>query len=217
MATNRVIFSGQLFASEEWSCGFSYASPAGVIVDDFEALRSWGISLGALNGGSVLPPSLLQLLSSAGSLRVVRLEARTSTGNLIQAAEWTPSAAIVGSQQATKTFQSALVLGIRTGRPGRSFRGRAFWPALGASTNSSTGRVSPSVITTVASETAKFLADIGRAAPLGSALVPHVESRTLRLATRATNVDVGDVLDVMRRRRDKLIEQRVEAVIPQLP
>lgn len=217
MATNRVIFSGQLFGSEEWSCGFSFAGTTGVVIEDFEALRSWGLSIGALNTGSVLPVSLRNLLSANGNLRVVRLEARSSTGNLIQAAEWTPAAPIAGAGPAIKTFQSAMVLGIRTGRPGRSYRGRAFWPALGAATSASTGRVAGNTVSTIASETAQFLADVGRAAPGGQALVPYVESRTLRVATRATVIDVGDVLDVMRRRRDKLVEQRVQSIIPQLP
>lgn len=217
MATNRVIFSGQLFGSEEWSCGFSYASPSGGIIDDYEALTSWGLSVGALNAGSVLPASLRQLLTTAGTIRVIRLEARSSTGKLIQAGEWTPAAPIAGSGAPSKTFQSALVLGIRTGRPGRSYRGRAFWPALGAVTSNITGRISTPSTATIASETAKFLADVGRAVPGPEVLVPYVESRTLRVATRATSIDVGDVLDVMRRRRDKLTEQRVDAIIPQLP
>lgn len=215
VTSNRVIFSGRLFNSEDWSTGFSFAARTGEELTDYADLERWAIAIGQLNGGKIFPPALQKLLTTSASITSVRTEARSSNGKLMQAGEYSPPAPIVGQGTATKTFQTALVLSIRTGRPGRSFRGRSFLPALGAVTSSITGRLTDPSPSGIASGGVLLLSQIAGAAGGGFSLVPVVESRTLERITIATAVDVGDVLDVMRRRRDKLTEARTtEVIIP---
>lgn len=208
---NRIVLSGLIAATQSWSVGMSFGASDGTSdpITDYTELENWAEQIGALNSGHVLPDNLNGLVSSLTSLTTVRAETLTAAGVLTEAAEFQCSPAFFGSSTPKCPPQTALVTSIETGRPGRSFAGRIYWPALGAAIQPNTARLDDSDATSYASDTETLLAAIAAAAPSLASLVPVVASAKLGLQTRISSIKVGTVLDTQRRRRDKLTEQYV--------
>lgn len=212
---NRMIISGTLPEGEVWSCSVAYKREEtgdDNVIRDYDGLRdqaevTWDLLDVLMDTGA-----LAALLSSSAAINKVRWEYRNGT-TLEQAAEWTATP-LPGQGTMTKVFQTSLVFSLLTGRPGRSYRGRIFWPALGATISSSTGRLTGPTIGEAASEMAAFLKDAGRRGGLQPDVDPVVYSTLLDVVTPVTSVSVGNILDTQRRRRDSLVEGRATAAIP---
>jgi hypothetical protein len=97
----------------------------------------------------------------------------------------------------------ALVASLRTTTYGRTGRGRMYLPALSRSKVKAGGRVLDASQSTIADAMAAYLADLTVGA---STLSSCVASRTLMALRNVTQVQVGDVFDSQRRRRDALTE-----------
>lgn len=206
---NRVVLSGLIGGVQTWSVGMSFLSTDGTApgITDFTELENWAQQIGALNSGHILPDNLLTILSTLGNITTVRTEALTAAGVLVEAAESQQTVAFFGSGTVKCPPQSALVASIETGRPGRSYRGRIYWPALAAPLQPNTARLSVDDAASYASDTESLLAAIAAAAPSAATLVPGVASAKLADQTRIASIKVGTVIDTQRRRRDKLVEQ----------
>lgn len=156
-----------------------------------------------------VPNNLLQTLSSAMSRIGARVEVRDdATDNLLATSTQGSPSASAGSASPKLTPQSAVVLSIRTDTPGASGRGRLYWPAMGI-TVSATGRIPTANVTTILADAKAYLlgmrTDLANAFPtIGFDLA--VRSKTTHTTPHAVRIQVGDVIDTQRRRRDALIE-----------
>lgn len=106
--------------------------------------------------------------------------------------------------------QCSVVMSLRTASAGRSGRGRFYLPGLGTSQVSSTGRL-------ISTERAGFVdpfktyVDAVQTALVDGHLA--VYSKKLGDNTDVVKVDMGDVIDTQRRRRNKLSESRYSVTI----
>jgi hypothetical protein len=120
----------------------------------------------------------------------------------------------VGSQSGANPTELAMCVTMLTGAPGRSNRGRLYLGGFGPNTITSTGRVNVTAAQEIANSMARFLRavrDIATMTGQQDTWEPQVVSRTRTTARKITSVSIGDVWDVQRRRRNKLVETRFAA------
>jgi len=164
-----------------------------------------------------IPPDLLTLMSPNASRTGAKVEVRDdATDALIAISQQGSSSVVSGSSTLKLPTQSALVCSVRTDTPGASGRGRIYWPAMGA-TLSTTGRLAtPSNAVAVAAFKQYLLgirSDLAAAFPtIGFDLA--VRSKTTKTTPHAVRIQVGNVIDVQRRRRDQLIEAYAQTAFP---
>lgn len=203
---NKVTFSGTLPGGETWSTGVAFASfTSSGYVDSFEELQEWANAIALLNAGNVFPVAWRSALSAAAAITKIRCEFYFTQTVLGQAAERdiTPKP---GIGAAGLPFQNSLVMSLLTGRPGRSYRGRMYLPAIGASVDPATLTLGTPNTEDTAVQGAGFLLAISDAAPGDLGLSPAVHSQLMDLNTRVTTVSVGNILDTQRRRRASVPE-----------
>lgn len=214
---NVVRIGGNLPGGEVWSVTPKFIGNFGDPIVGYEDLLEWATSIALLNGGSVLPNGLRSLLSTAASVTTIRTEYRDANNDLAQAAEFVLPTPAAGTGSATKPFQTSIVTSLLTGRPGRSYRGRLYWPALSATISTSTLRLAEATATSIASAAATFLTEVQSSVPEGADVVLAVVSDKLGTGAAVNSIQVGDILDTQRRRRDSLLEGRVSANFPAAP
>lgn len=174
-----------------------------------------GVNQEALDDAAVairdiaIPVGLKSLLSTALSQIGCRLEVRDdATDALIALAE----AVFPDNQPGTATprmgAQSAVVVSVLTSTPGASGRGRLYWPAVGATIDTSL-RLSSPTTTVVATEMATYLHAIESALATAFPTIGFdlaVRSKTTKTTPHAVRLRVGNVIDNQRRRQDKFVE-----------
>lgn len=122
------------------------------------------------------------------------------------------STSISGASYAATGIGSALppqcstVVTLRTPFASRSDTGRFYLPGPNSTNTTAVGRLLPAAASSIAARLVAAF-EAGNAAALGVTLI--VYSRTHRSTTEVNAIDVGDVVDTQRRRRDKLVENRV--------
>lgn len=217
VAQNVVRINGAMPNGEVWSINPRFAGGPGGVIVGYEELQEWAQNIAdylvALPSGS----SLLAALSSAVSITSVRTEQLDASGQLVQAGEYILTTPKAGSSTPTKPFQTSIVASLLTGRPGRSYRGRLYWPFLGSSISTSTLRIPTSFTQSFANDMAALLTAIATTLAPDQATAPVVVSQTLNVATPITQISVGDVVDTQRRRRDSLDEARTVQTVPYSP
>jgi len=202
----RVSILGTLPGGEVWSVNPVYDPtlefPGGV---DQTALDAAALAI----ANRSIPANLRLLMSTAATRTAARVEVRDDAddhliGTSLQGSA-TPQA---GSAAIRLPFQAACVLSIRTNTPGGSGRGRFYWPALAATVDTNGKMGAPTNAAAVADFKAYLLgirSDLATAFPtIGFDLA--VRSKTTHTTPHAVRVQVGDVLDTQRRRRDALPE-----------
>lgn len=214
---NKVRISGELPGGEVWSINPCFAGVGGAAVDSFSDLQSWATAIGALALARIIPPAYESALSAAGTVNSVRTEYYDELGKLANVAEFVPNPVIRPSVAPNKIFQACVVMSLRTGRPGRSYRGRLYWPALSMTVDATTLRIPAATRNTLATQGAQWLANVAAAAPGDTPVEPVVVSQTLGINTIIERVEVGDVVDIQRRRRDSLVEVYSSAIVPFSP
>jgi len=122
---------------------------------------------------------------------------------------------VSGSSGTNHPFQTAMVTSLRTPLAGASGRGRLYWPATGTTLVATNLRASPGDVTSILSSVKTYLTAIQASV---TSQVPDsilaVWSRTLVTTLGVTRIQVGDILDVQRRRRDSQIENYQELAYP---
>lgn len=217
MSYIRVRLNGSLPGGEVWSVNPAFAESDDVIDWNQEDGQQAADQI----GGLALPSALNDLRSVAAAGTTVRVERRSDTHELIGAAEAPWIAAQGSSLGVSKPLQACAVISLRSTVPGASNRGRLYWPALGAIIGTTTARLTAPTVSAAASAAATYLDEINSTlmeylypdpSPLTSWLA--VVSPTTGVKRRITRVEVGDILDVQRRRRDKVAEVYGSAPMP---
>lgn len=214
----RLSIQGTLGSFEKWSVNPTY-DPQG------EVENSWnqenGDAMAAAAGAVTMPTSLRTLLSGAGAWTGVRLEGRhNSTDELLGFSEFVKSTPVFGTGSTVFPLQTAVVTSLRTSTPGASGRGRLYWPAIGATLNGSFRLSAPSP-SSVAADTKTFLSALGAAMLAALAPTPPwtsvhlaVRSKTNHATPHVTSIQVGDIVDTQRRRRDSIPEGYTAVTYP---
>ena len=163
-------------------------------------------------------PTNLRILMSTSAVRTgARVEVRNDADDsLIAISVQGSAAALAGTGTAALPPQSAVVCSIRTNTAGGSGRGRIYWPAMGQGLGAN-GRVgNPTTALLVADFKAYLMgirSDLAAAFPtIGFDLA--VRSKTTHTTPHAVRLQVGNVIDTQRRRRDALAESYVQVAIP---
>lgn len=212
VARNRVVLSGTLAVTETWSTSFHFTTPTGGVVSGSTSLQGWATDIAAgiqeAMGGNVL-----NFLSGEGRITQVDCYQYGATGPAVAVGS-AQATAIAGSGSAKLPFQTCCVFTLRAAVAGASFRGRNYWPAIGA-TMTTTG------LFALGSETiptpqrfSELLAFIAGAAGEGIELEPVIYSPTRDLVTPVTSIEVDTVPDIQRRRADALVGARTNAPYP---
>lgn len=117
----------------------------------------------------------------------------------------------IGTGASALPNQCAMVMSIKTGTPGRSFRGRIYLPAPAAGAISSTGQVGNTTINSIGNAWISFLT--GMAAGGGGVPVLHLQvvSATRGVMTSGVSLLIDSRLDVQRRRANKQAVSQVNA------
>ena len=201
-------------------CGIIGSSPGGEVWSINPTFDPTGEFPGPVNQTSLdaaatsiyqlsLPSALSALLSTAFTLHTARLEVRDdATDNLIAISIQGAPPGTAGTGTPKLTAQSAVVVSLRTSTPGASGRGRLYWPAAGAGITTQLRLSTPDKDTVVAGFATYLHAIEGILATnfptIGFDL--SVRSKTTHSTPHVTRLQVGDVIDTQRRRRDSLIE-----------
>lgn len=213
MSYIRIIMLGGLGDAEVWTCGLSYRNfelfPASMTQTMIESLAT---RLVTVIDATAIGSNLRTLISSSAEIRGWRVEQHEEDESLANVAEAFYATAIAGTGTPTKTPQDAVVISLRTSTPGARGRGRVYLPALGASLNASfrlTGPT-PAVILAGARGLFRLIGDQINAEWAANSIAVTAElcvrSVTAHQSRKVERVQVGDVLDTQRRRRDRIPE-----------
>lgn len=214
IAHNVIRINGSLPGGEVWSISPKFGPGALGLVDTYADLQEWCENVAALYSGDIFPTQLRGLLSASGAVVSIRAEYRLSNRELITAAEYTLPAPVAGTGGATKPFQTSLVISLMTGRPGRSYRGRLYFPALAAALDGGTLRIPEVTLGNIVEASGDWLSQVESASGVPDGPKLAVVSELLGVATPVNTVGCGDVLDVQRRRRDSVVEGRQSRIYP---
>lgn len=200
----RVSLQGALPNGEKWSVNPVYRLGTGLGAT-VSAAQCTTIAL-AINA-IVIPTGVRLMQSSSTTNTGVRVEAREMNGDLDSLAEVNRATAIAGTGAQGHPFQTSMVSSLRTGIAGPRGRGRLYWPATGVTMVTSSLRVANNDVVSYLSGVKTYLSSINAAIETtlgGTAL--GVWSRAAVETYAVNQIQMGDVCDVQRRRRDTLIE-----------
>ncbi len=195
-------FTGDFAGAEQWTTGYHFQGDGALT--DFTtacgtALASWWLGSGTDYDGIGL---YMSTTCHVSSLDAYQLDATTGKATAAAKISIANPGTDSGFQMPTEV---AMVASIRTATPGPHGRGRSYLPSPTTASLLASGRLSGTVAQSLADTVAGTLAACGDA---GFAAVLFTPAGITRLVT---SVDVGDVFDAQRRRRDKLVETRYTA------
>lgn len=101
---------------------------------------------------------------------------------------------------------------LRTALAGGSHRGRFYLPATRVATTTTTGRLDATILGTMLTNIQAALVAMNADVTFTLANVV-IYSRTLTTTTEVITVELGDVFDAQRRRRNSLVESRTSAAV----
>lgn len=214
MSYVRVSILGVTNGGEKWSINpvFDPSFEFGDTVNQGN-LDAAAAAIAALNPGS----NVLGTISTQMAIQGARLEVRHSeTDDLIGLSIANRSTPLYGNVAPRMGFQNAIVVSVRTNTPGGRGRGRIYWPCPAVTLGVDT-RIPSATVTS-------FLADMKTyLLAMRSALATSFPTIGFDLAVRSTvsattphavRIQVGDVVDTQRRRRDTLPETYATLTFP---
>jgi hypothetical protein len=213
MSYVRVGILGTMTGGEVWSVNpvLDPTFEFGTTVDQ-AALDAASAAIAALDPGT----GLRTYMSTEASLTGCRLEVRDdATDDLIAISISNRVTPLAGTSVAAKPAQTAIVFSLRTDTPGGSGRGRMYWPCLGGALDS-TLRLNATQVTAALTGMVSYVhameAALATAFPtIGFDLA--VRSKTTKTTPHVVRMQVGNVPDTQRRRRDALPEAYQSAAV----
>jgi len=202
MSIYYVRFSGALPGGETWNTGVHLAGAG-----DVDEVIALGVDMSdELWGATTSDPVRAYYPSSVTLTTVVAYELSPVTGKATSRREATTSH--VGANVGVPLPQEvAVCCTLRTITPGPGGRGRMYLPGPATSTVTALGRLDSTTRDGIADSVAACL---GVAVAGGHPPVLFTPSTPDR---EIVSVDVGDVFDAQRRRRDKLVEVRTSVAL----
>lgn len=207
MSYVRVSILGRMLSDEVWSINPVF-DPTGEIEGSLSQTALDAATLAIANLS--VPTQLRAQLSTLASRTGARVEVRHDADDtLIGISTQTSTTASPGTGGITAPSQTAIVVSLRTDVPGASGRGRLYWPALAAQYDTTTGRLNSTNLGTFLTDFKTYMTGIQSALatafpPIGFSLA--VRSRKNHTTPHVTRLQVGNVADTQRRRRDALAE-----------
>lgn len=204
-ARNRVVLSGTLGTSEVWSTGIHFMGNAGAgdLVVGAQDLQSWAQEIAAVLP-TLVTGGIENALSNSGALTRVDTYAYGQTGPATAVGS-APVSGVVGGSSSLAPFQTSMVFSLRSDFAGSSYRGRCYWPAVGA--DISGGLFSGSGLANYPQAFVQMLNGIAEAAndviTVGD-VKPAIYSPTRDDISVCTRVEWDTVPDIQRRRADAL-------------
>lgn len=191
--------AGALPSGEVWSTGVHGASNL-----DIDAVKTaWQSAVTALwaGTGSSGIHDLYSTTVTCNRITVYTIDGTTGKASDAREAALTSGG---GSPEIALPQEVAVCLTLRTGKPGPKNRGRMFFPPMIVSAVQASGRLGSVQAATLVGGMTVALQSLATAqvAPI---LFTHGQANR-----NITFVDCGDVFDAQRRRRDKLVEARVQ-------
>jgi hypothetical protein len=204
MTFYRVLFRGAFSNGEEWQTGFG--------VDDVGLSSTADVADDAAAAFAAEPLALTRLLrdnDSVSSLVVYRLPSLGGPATEVEER----ILGVPGTSSGLNALpnQVAVVASLRMGYPGRSRRGRMFLPCRSSAALNADGFLNDTVRPLVAQDVADLFGNFNNAL---SGRRVAVLSPTTGSAFPVTSVDVGNVCDTQRRRRNALSEVRSTVSVP---
>lgn len=214
MSYVRVSILGAQTGGEVWSINPVF-DPTGEFGSTVNQAQLDAAALAIAN--RTVPNNLLQTLGSSMSRTGARVEVRDdATDALLGTSTQGSSSASAGSASPKMSPQAAMVISVRTDTPGARGRGRLYWPAMGI-TVSATGRIPTATVTSLLTDAKSYLlgirTDLTTAFPMISFDLA-VRSKTSHTTPHAVRLQIGDVVDTQRRRRDVLAEAYQQVTFP---
>lgn len=214
MAYLRCIISGiSPYPGEVWSVGSAWtvAGTTFTTADLTEIATNYGVAIAAMTGNQ-----LITQLSSAGKINKIRVEQRNITNeSLVAAGEYTLPVPKAGTSNLLLPLQTSMVVSLLTATPGRSYRGRMYWPCW-QNAPTPTGEFATATITAALAGQAQLMNAFKTActsADPSFVAILVVRSVLLHLSTTVTRYGLGSVPDTQRKRRDNATEIYTEAPV----
>ncbi len=200
----RVSIKGALPSGEEWS-----VNPVFAIGGDFgtDVTSAQANTIATAIAAVSVNASLTSAMSTSTTVTGARVEARTLGGTLEAVGEAVKGTPTPGTSTTPLPFQTAGVVSLRTAVAGARGRGRLYWPLTGGTITLATLRLNGPSVTTYLSGMKTYLSAILAAIDVtldGVSLV--VWSRASGSTANVTSLQMGDIADVQRRRRDQTVE-----------
>lgn len=214
----RLTFSGTCFGGTEiWSTGLFLGSPTADVsnasqaeVDLYAARWStfFGLLANQFSSHYITTQTKLSVLDTAGHpdpLNTVYNTALVTPGGL-STAIYPPQISLVASLRATAVH-------------GLATHGRMYLPGVASAIDITTGKLPSSQQGTLATAFQTFIKGLNTDAPVGDQVALCSKGRTLPtvlagVTQLVTHIEVGDVFDTQRRRRNGLSESYVNKTIP---
>lgn len=200
----RVSLTGVLPSGENWSVNPVYAFTAPLALSAEECAAA-AAQINAVSVGS----GITGLNPSGWNINGCRFEARDLNGELENVAEVPRTTPVVGTSSTIHPLQTSIVLSLRSTDSTARGKGRLYWPALGMAMDASTARFSASGVDNFLTAMNTYLGDIEEAIQAVGGMTTaalSVWSRTTPKTSVVTSLRAGNVPDVQRRRRDKVVE-----------
>lgn len=204
VATFLLRLVGNLPSGESWTTGV-HASGTGSLSSFLTAAGNFVDTLWNGNGGSATGLTS-DVPAGVGASSYVVYELDDSTGKATARAE--ASVVLAGTASGNALPQEvAVVASLRTATPGPKGRGRMYLPPLSVSKCTVVGRVDAAAQANLSATVAAALGELNTGGFDPILFTPNQSDRPI------TSVDVGDVFDAQRRRRDKLVETRISTPV----
>jgi hypothetical protein len=207
----RLSVGGTMYGGEVWTVNpvFGIVAPgAPVGYDDC-------LTIATAANAVAIPTGLRALFNSQTTFATMRVESRLWDGSLEAAAEHVKGTPVAGLLTSSLPYQTSVVTSLRTAFPGAQGRGRLYWPATANILLGATMRIDPTTVTNLLAGVKTYLSGLETAvqATVASARLV-VWSRTSETGHYVNRIQIGDVTDVQRRRRDTITENVTSGVYP---
>lgn len=207
----RISVTGTMPNGEEWSVNPCFA------LNDFPVSTSPAQVAAVAQAAALITvqPGLRAAWAQNTQHTGVRVEARTKAGVLENQAEAVRSVPSVGTGANVHPFQTAWVTSLRTAHVGASGRGRLYWPGGGVPLDIDSYRPTDALTASTLTAVKTYMSDLQTAVRLtfGTAVLA-VWSRKLQILYPVNQLQMGNILDTQRRRRDALVETYTSVAYP---